>query len=121
AAPSPFLARAIEPHGFHARVIPNVIDLALYPYRHREGVAPRLFWMRSFQQLWNPLMAVRVLARLRETWPDASLVMGGEEKGMLAETKALAQQLGVTHAVNFPGFLNMEGKTQEGNAADIFI
>jgi glycosyltransferase involved in cell wall biosynthesis len=121
AAPSPFLARAIEPYGFHSRVIPNVIDLALYPFRHRQKVAPRLFWMRSFQQLWNPLMAVRVLARLCESWPDATLVMGGEEKGMLAETKALAQRLGVAHAVHFPGFLNMEGKAREGSAADIFV
>ncbi|HEY2951835.1 MAG TPA: glycosyltransferase family 4 protein [Verrucomicrobiae bacterium] len=121
AAPSPFLARAIESYGFHGRVIPNVIDLALYPYRHRGKVSPRLFWMRSFQQLWNPLMAVRVLARLRESWPDATLVMGGEEKGMLAETKALAQQLGVARSIYFPGFLNMEDKAREGTAADIFI
>ena len=47
--------------------------------------------------------------------------MGGEEKGMLAETQALAQQLGVADFVRFPGFLNMEGKTREANAADIFI
>src|SRR5207249_9657014 len=30
-APSEFLARAIIPYGFRARVIPNLIDLSVYP------------------------------------------------------------------------------------------
>lgn len=62
-APSQFLARAILPYGFKARVIPNLIDLSVYPYRHRETVSPRLFWMRSFYPYYNPMMAVHALAQ----------------------------------------------------------
>src|SRR5262249_33430848 len=76
-APSQFLARAILPYGFQARVIPNVIRLSAYPYRHRQKLKPRLFWMRSFHPVWNPEMAVRVLARLEASVPNATLVMAG--------------------------------------------
>jgi len=120
-APSRYLAKAVEPYGFKAQVIPNVIDLASYPYRHRERVRPRLFWMRSFHEVWNPLMAVRVLARLRERVRDATLVMGGQDKGLQIEAQNLAERLGVGDAVRFPGFLNMEGKVREAEQADIFI
>lgn len=120
-APSAFLARAVIPSGFKAQVIPNVIDLAAYPYRHRRAVGPHILWMRSFHPLYDPMMAVRVLARLRATLPEASLVMAGQDKGVEAEVRRLAQGLGLNGAVRFSGFLDMAGKRREGAAADIFL
>lgn len=120
-APSGYLARAVIPYGFQARVIPNIVDLSLYLYRHRKEIRPRLFWMRTFHPVWNPLMAIRVLARLRSTEPEASLVMAGQDKGLEAEARKLAQRLGLKDAVRFSGFLDKAGKVREGNTADIFI
>jgi glycosyltransferase involved in cell wall biosynthesis len=119
--PSVFLKRAIAPYGFQARVIPNVIDLSAYQYRHRATLSPRLFWMRSFHPIYNPLMAVRVLAQLRKQIPEATLVMAGQDKGQEAEVRALAQKLGLNGALRFSGFLDMAGKMREATAADIFI
>jgi glycosyltransferase involved in cell wall biosynthesis len=120
-APSPYLAKAVEPYGFKAQLVPNVINLSHYPYQHRERVRPHLFWMRSFHEVWNPLMAVRVLARLRERVSDATLVMAGQDKGLQAEAQSLAERLGVKDAVRFPGFLDIAGKIREAEQADIFI
>lgn len=120
-APSQFLARAVALHGFHARVVPNVIDLSGYRYHHRQEVAPRIFWMRSFHPIWNPAMAIRVLARLRARRPDAALVMAGPDKGLQAEIQLLAGQLGLNGSVKFVGFLDMAGKAREGGDADIYI
>jgi L-malate glycosyltransferase len=120
-APSAFLARAVVPYGFQAQVIPNVVDLSKYPYRPRQAIGPRLFWMRSFHPVYNPLMAVRVLARLRSTMPMASLVMAGQDKGLEFATRRLAEELGLNGAVHFPGFLDMAAKVKEGDAADIYI
>ncbi|HWP42236.1 MAG TPA: hypothetical protein VNO14_03295, partial [Blastocatellia bacterium] len=78
-SPSPFLSCAVGEYGFEARVIPNVIDLGAYPYRHRRQVSPRLFWMRQFHSIWNPMMALRVLSRLRRACPEATLVMAGPD------------------------------------------
>jgi len=119
--PSEFLARAVAPYGFQAHVIPNVVDLSAYPFRHRQRVSPRLFWMRTFHPFWNPLMAVRVLAHLRAMIPEASLVMAGRDKGFEAEARQLAEQLGLNGAIRFAGFLDMAEKVHEGQAADIFI
>ncbi len=120
-APSAFLARAAQGLGFESRVIPNVICLNDYPYRLRAQIQPRLFWMRSFHPIWNPTMAVRVLARLRKEGIKASLVMGGPDKGQLDGTRQLAQALDLAQFVRFAGFLGPKDKAREGDAADIFL
>jgi glycosyltransferase involved in cell wall biosynthesis len=120
-APSTFLARAVETYGFQARVIPNVIDLSCYEYRHRRSLSPRLFWMRAFDPIWNPMMAVRAFAKLHSTVPEATLVMGGEDKGQELEVRELAKTLGLNGAVRFSGFLEMPEKLREGSTADIFL
>jgi glycosyltransferase involved in cell wall biosynthesis len=120
-APSDYLARAIELYGFQARIIPNIINISAYPYRSRGQLRPRLLWMRSFHDVWNPLMAVRVLAQIREKRPDATLVMAGQDKGLQAEARKLADEMGVGGAVRFPGYLNPADKIEEFSRADIFI
>jgi glycosyltransferase involved in cell wall biosynthesis len=120
-APSEFLARVAVQLGFCPQVIPNVIDLSKYPYRHRERVNPRLFWMRSFHTMYNPVMAVRVMERLNREIPEVSLVMAGQDKGLQSVLINLAQEAGLGSSVRFPGILDMAGKTREGSAADIFL
>jgi L-malate glycosyltransferase len=119
--PSEYLARAVRAEGFEARVISNVIDLDLYPYKHRKRVEPKLLWMRKFHKYWNPEMAIRVLYELRKSMPEATLVMAGQDEGLEKSTRELARSLGLEEAVRFPGFLNTEGKIREAAAADIFI
>ena len=79
--PSLFLARAMEEFGFKAHIIPNLIEVETYPYRCRRQLLPRLFWMRTFHSIYNPEMAVRTLARVRKQFPEATLVMAGQDKG----------------------------------------
>jgi glycosyltransferase involved in cell wall biosynthesis len=120
-APSPYLRRAMAPFGFDVRVIPNAIDLSLYPYRQRTCVAPRLLWMRTFHDVYNPEMAVRVLARVKQVHPEATLVMAGQEKGAQSAVRQLAAELGVDDGIRFPGYLDAAAKVREGHAADIFL
>ncbi len=111
-APSRFLA---EPFG--ARVIPNVVDLDQYTFRHRPQLAPRLLWMRTFHELYRPDLALRVLERLKGT--GATLTMAGQDKGLLAETRRRAQEMALE--VRFPGFLDAEGKRREFARHDVFL
>lgn len=120
-APSPYLARAVKVHGFDCRIVPNFVDVESYPYRHRQRVSPHLFWMRSFHPIYNPGMAIKVLAELRTVLPQATLVMAGQDKGQQEKMKELAKSLGVGDAIRFAGFLEAESKRKEGNLADIFI
>ena len=119
--PSAFLARALDHYGFRSQVIPNNVELSLYPYRHRRDLRPRIFWMRTFHAVYNPQMAVKTLARIRKYSPTATLVMAGQDKGELINVIEMAKQLNVESAIRFPGYLDTGDKIREGNMADIFV
>jgi glycosyltransferase involved in cell wall biosynthesis len=120
-APSLFLTRAVAQQGLAASTIPNLIDLSDYSFRQRGPASPRLFWMRSFHSIYNPVMALRVLRQVRAVLPEATLTMGGQDKGLEPSLRREAVRMGVADAVRFVGFLDRAGKMREGEAADIFI
>ena len=120
-APSPFLVKALASYDFNVRVIPNAVDISVYPYRHRARLAPRLFWMRTFHDVYNPEMAVRVFARVKQMEPRATLVMAGQDKGTLSDVKRLAHAMNVQEGIRFAGFLDSQSKIREAGAADIFL
>jgi glycosyltransferase involved in cell wall biosynthesis len=120
-APSPFLARAAGTLGFDVVVIPNIIDLTRYSHRWRDRPEPRLLWMRAFDPIYNPELAIHVLERVRRIVPDATLVMAGQDNGLEREMHELASRLGLAGAVTFPGYLDMESKLRAMDWADIFL
>lgn len=120
-APSPFLAGEMSRRGFEVQVIPNVIDLDAYPFRKRSKLLPHLMWMRSFHPTYNPEMAVNVLAELRKTAPEATLTMAGVDKGLLPKIKSLVEEMNLSDAVSFPGFLGADEKKKLFQNASIFL
>ena len=120
-APSTFLARAARDRGFEVQVIPNLLDISQYPFRQRSAVRPVLLWMRAFHAGYNPQLALRVVAHLRDTVPGIKLTMAGKDKGLLEQVTKLAEELGLDSIVQFPGFLNMAGKVAAGQAHDIYL
>lgn len=120
-APSAFMARQFLSMIPDIRVIPNIIDLELYPYRQRTDVRPALLWMRTFHNVYHPEMALETLADLRRTHPESTLTMAGQDKGLQEPVQALARQMGLADAVRFPGFLDAAGKTREFAAHDIYL
>ena len=120
-APSEFLAKRFEVLGYRVPIIPNIIDLDRYPYRERSNISPNLIWMRSFHKIYNPEMAVKVLAKLRVTHPHATLTMAGTDKGLEENTKKLVEELQLKNSVRFVGFLDLKKKLKEFAGADIYI
>jgi glycosyltransferase involved in cell wall biosynthesis len=120
-APSGFLAQAIASIGFDAVMIPNAIQLENYPFRHRTATKPNLLWMRTFHEIYNPLLAVDILHDVKKTHPNAVLTMAGQDRGLMASVKDRAQKLGVTDSLRLVGFLGMQAKQQEFSKHDIFL
>jgi len=120
-APSPFLASEMAKLGFPVQIVPNVIDIALYPVKFRRQISPKLFWMRSFHPLYNPEMAVDVFRRIKSSHPSATFVMAGVDKGLEVHVKEKASQSIVDNTIRFPGFLDAAAKVKEFSDADIFI
>ena len=96
-APSLFLINEFKAEGYENVIhIPNAIELDNYPFLEREKATPNLLWVRSFAKIYNPIMAVKVFACLKQKYPNATLCMVGPEKdGSLLESKQMAKDLNV--------------------------
>ena len=122
-APSGYLAEQLRPYRSDILVLPNALELTAYPFRLRESPRPRLVWLRSFHEIYNPSMAPRVLASLRQRWPEATLCMVGPDKGDGSYQRMLktAEELGVKDRLRLPGLVSKDEVPNLLSGADIFL
>lgn len=120
-APSPFMVKELGNLGLSIRVIRNIVEIDDIPCRIRRKIEPKLVWMRAFHPTYNPQMAIKVLNSVRNSYPNASLVMAGLDKGLEPEIKKMVNDFGLQEAVRFPGFLDRNAKIKEFSEADIYL
>ncbi|MFA5298161.1 MAG: glycosyltransferase family 4 protein [Lutibacter sp.] len=121
-SPSLYLQKEFEDKQFKTIFIPNAIDSKNYTFKKRNVFEPNLLWVRAFDKIYNPLMAVEVLFLLKKKYPSAGLCMIGADKdGSLQEVKKLAKQRGVFDSVEFTGLLSKLEWIRKSEAYDILI
>ena len=121
-APSRYLEDEFRKHGFPVTTIPNSISIADLPFRRRERCRPRLLFVRALAGVYNPEMAIKVLARVSQHYPDAQLCMIGPERdGMLNRCMKLAKDLDCADRVLFTGKLKKSEWHRLSVGYDIFV
>lgn len=61
--------------------LPNGLDLSKYVFRKRGHARPVLCWLRAFHKIYQPILAVEAVDKLRTDFPGIRLVMAGPDKG----------------------------------------
>lgn len=120
-APSKYLMEVFQNNGYlNITHIPNSIEVDNYPFLLRKEIQPRLLWVRSFSEIYNPLLAIEVLKKLTGKGIKASLTMVGPEKdGSLEKCKIAAKLHGLS--VTFTGKLSQKEWIDLSVSNDIFI
>ncbi|MCP9198292.1 glycosyltransferase family 4 protein [Gramella sp. GC03-9] len=119
-APSGFLLQKLNPFFSNLKLIPNWIEIEKYPYQQRSESRPSILWLRAFDQVYNPLLALETIELLRKTRPDVKLIMVGPDKdGSLNELKKIAEQKQLP--VHFTGKLSKQEWLALSRDCDIFI
>ncbi len=121
-APSNYLKNAFEKKGYETIFIPNVLEINNYKFKKRAEFTPRLLYVRAFDKIYNPQMAVYVLSELLKKNPSAKLCMVGPDKdGSLQECKDLALSLNVNESIEFKGLLSKVQWHKLSEEFDVFI
>ncbi|WGK63818.1 glycosyltransferase family 4 protein [Croceiramulus getboli] len=120
-SPSPYLMEVFRQAGIsNLKLIPNTLELDRYPFRQRAEIRPKILWVRAFDAIYNPMMALEVLQFLLKSNPKAELCMVGPDKdGSLGACQAFAieHQLPVT----FTGKLEKAAWIDMAADYDIFL
>jgi glycosyltransferase involved in cell wall biosynthesis len=121
--PSLFLKHELYAIKKDIQYLPNGLDLSGYEHVHRHQVRPKLVWLRALHEIYQPEMAVRVLALLKQDYPSVQLLMIGPDKndGSREKMERAAARLGVTDALNWIGPVPKSEVPQVLNQGDIFL
>jgi glycosyltransferase involved in cell wall biosynthesis len=103
--PSYYLQENLKPFREDIIYLPNGIDLQSYQFKLRNHPKPKLCWLRAFHEIYNPRLAVEVVAILQDSFPDIHLTMIGPDKGdgSLKASKQLVDRKGLGTHIHFAG------------------
>lgn len=120
-APSHFIKQKFNEKGFNTiEYIPNSIEIKKYAFRVRPIDTPKLLWVRSFKEIYNPMMAIKVLKALKDGGIHATLCMVGPDgDGSFLSAHKLARELKLD--VTFTGKLSKEEWIKLADDYNIFI
>lgn len=121
--PSRYLFEQLNSYRDDMHLIPNPLDLSACNFRLRKQTNPRLIWLRSFHEIYNPMLAPKVLAKLSKDIPDIQLIMVGHDKGdgSLQKTQRIAVELGVSSRIEFAGLVSKAEVPVWLNKGDILL
>jgi len=120
-SPSLYLKEAFCNYGYADVIyIPNALNLNNYMFKIRPITDINLFWLRSFNKIYNPCLAIDILYELQQQGYNTSLCMvGPDSDGSLAKVMESAKSLDV--AVNIPGKLKKPEWIHLAKSYNIFI
>ena len=123
-APSQFLLESVKDFSKGEMVvIPNTVELEHYPYTNRSNLRTfHIFWLRSLQKIYRPLLAVDVLLEIRKIYPHAKLTIVGPDKdGSKARLEAKVKENNLSNDVRITGRLNREQWLEVSKECDLFL
>lgn len=120
-SPSLYLKTEVENLGFtRVKYIPNPLILDKYRFKVRENFRPKLLWVRAFDEIYNPMLAMKTLQLLLKKYPSAELCMVGPDKD---DSLSAAKKYTRKHSlpVTFTGKLKKKEWLKLSTDYDIFI
>jgi glycosyltransferase involved in cell wall biosynthesis len=102
-SPSYFLKEFFERQGLKVKYLPNSIDLSLFTYERGRILEYSMLWVRAFDKIYNPDLAIKTLFEVQKMYPSASLTMIGPDKGQEYTTVKLVNDLGLNNSVRILG------------------
>jgi len=117
--PSTYLAEIFGQFGLKATMVPNVVDLAQFPYTPRVPLRPLLLCTRNFDNYCGVDDVIRAFRRIKTKIPAARLYLVGKGK----EERFVRRLITELHLndVEFSGAISRDRIPEMYANADIFI
>ena len=122
--PSGFLQSVFGNYGLKAAIIPNIVDIDRFPYKHIDhpqvGKDPHIVVTRNLEEIYQPLIALEAFYRIAMNFPSSHLTIAGEGPER-AKLERRIEQLGLENQVSLTGGLVPEQMTKLYQSADVLL
>ncbi len=121
-APSNYLKTEFDKKNYKTLLIPNILELEKYSFFKREQIEPKLLWVRAFQDVYNPMMAIDTFSLVKKKFPDAKLTMVGPKKDYtFDEVESRIKELELEECIELTGVLPKNVWHEKSKDFDILI
>jgi glycosyltransferase involved in cell wall biosynthesis len=121
-SPSRYLCTRLQRFSDRILHLPNGIDAGAYPHAVRLRAAPQLVWLRSFHEIYDPVLAVDAAGRLAAELPALRLRMyGAERDGTRAAALRAARRAGIEGRVEIGARIAKADVPARLSEGDIFL
>jgi glycosyltransferase involved in cell wall biosynthesis len=102
-SPSLFLTQFFNKNSFLVSTIPNFINSTNFPYQRKNYQKNSLLWIRAFDSIYQPLLAIRIVDKLKKKYPNIHLTMIGPDKGLQKKVEQYIKKLNLTNYISIKG------------------
>lgn len=122
-APSRYLLECMTEYRQDLCLLPNAMDLSAYDFTPRVFPSPSLIWLRAFNFGYNPNLAAKVIALLKDSFPTIRLTMIGADKGdgSFQSFQQRVSDLDLNRHIECPGWVSKTEVPQQLARHDIFL
>lgn len=103
------------------KVVRNFIDLNDYSIVKKTNKKNTIFWMRSFHEVYNPILALNCLKELLNSGYDFRMYMAGPDQGFLEQLKQEITKLKLENNVILLGKIDNKKKCEIASQCFIYL
>jgi glycosyltransferase involved in cell wall biosynthesis len=120
--PSKYIQKNLNLNGFNVNYLPNFIEIEKFPYLYipAKGGA-RLLWVRAFNDIYNPELAIYTVNNLKNTFPNIKLTMIGPDQGTLNHCLVLINELALQEHIDIVGYVSNDNLTKYYCSHDVYL
>lgn len=102
-SPSKFLIHYFNQNKLTVNYLPNPILLINFKYDRSNVTDNSILWVRAFDKIYNPSLAIKIVYELKKYVPDVKLTMIGPDRGLLKECLLLIDSLNLKNNIEILG------------------
>jgi glycosyltransferase involved in cell wall biosynthesis len=102
-SPSNFITNFLNDKNLKVTYLPNFIDIQKFAFIWKPNNEIKLLWVRAFNDVYKPEMAINAVHKLKTMFPEITLTMVGPDLGKLKHCKHLIKSLQLTHQITITG------------------
>jgi glycosyltransferase involved in cell wall biosynthesis len=120
-SPSKFLIHYFNQNNLNVNYLPNPISLIDFKYNRSKVIDNSILWVRAFDEIYNPSLAIRIVYELKKDMPDIKLTMIGPDRGILKECIQLIDSLDLKNNIEILGKIPHEELPLYYQTHDVFL
>lgn len=102
-SPSKFLIHYFKSNNLAVNYLPNPITLDVFKFDRSKVIKNTILWVRAFDKIYNPSLAIKIIFELKKENPDIQLTMVGPDRGEMSDCMDLISDLNLEKNVSIIG------------------